>query len=143
MLGPLHDLLHAQALLQRVAASGVLVGHFEEGDVCPCVSVELLQHLLAELYGNRPILFLGEYLQDAEVDHLSNIGLYCFLDCAGEVSEELFGVDPRDPHVVLVGDGGEVVDGPQELVPDFFGRGSGQKGGDVEEVTFWSGVGED
>lgn len=74
---------------------------------------------------------------------MSNIGLDCLLDCSGEVSEELFGVDPRDPHVVLVGDGGEVVDGPQELVPDFFRRGGGQERGDVEEVAFRSGVGED
>lgn len=60
LFGPLHDLLHAEALLQGVAASGVLIGHFEEGDVSSCVSVELLQHLLTELYGDWPVFFLGE-----------------------------------------------------------------------------------
>lgn len=138
--GPLHNLLHAQAFLEGMAASAVLVGHLEEGDVGPRVSVELLEHLLAELNGHRPILLFGEDLEDAEVDHLPDIGLDCLLDCAGEVSEELFGVDPGDPHVVLVGDGGEVVDGPQELVPDLFGRRGGQEGRDVEEVAFRSRV---
>ena len=143
LLGALHDLFDAEAFLQGMAASCVLVGHLQEGDVGPCVSVELLQHLLAELDGHCPVFFLGQDLKDAEVNHLPDVGLNCLLDCPGEVSEELFGVDPGDPHVVLVGDGGEVVNGSEELASDFCRRGGGEKGRDVEKVAFWGWVGED
>lgn len=140
--GSPHDLLDAETVGEGVACVGVAVCEFEEGDVGLGVAVELLQHLLAELQGHGPVLLLGEYLQNAEVDHLTDIGLHCLLDCACEIAQNLLGIDPGDPHVVLVLDVGEGVDGSYKLGSDLFGGTGGEMGGDVEEVAFRGGVGE-
>lgn len=84
---PFHDLFHTEAFLQGMATSCVLVGHLEEGNVCSCVSVELLQHFLAELYSNWPVLFLSQDLKNPEVNHLPNISLNRLLDSACKVSK--------------------------------------------------------
>lgn len=137
LLCSLHDLFDTQAFLQRMSASCVLVGHLEEGDVGSCVSVELLQHFLAKLYGHWPIFFLSQDLKDTEVNHLSNVSLNCLLDCSCEVSKKLLSVDPRYPHVVFISDGGEIVDGSEELASDILWRRCGKERRDVEKVAFW------
>jgi hypothetical protein len=124
-----------------VSAASVLVDHFEEGNIGAGISVELLQHFLGELDGHGPVLLFSQHLQYSEVNYLPHVGLNGLLYSACEVSEQLFGVYPRDPHVVFVGDGGEAVDGPQELRSDLFGRGGGEEGGDIKKIALWGGIG--
>jgi hypothetical protein len=140
LCGPPHDLLDAETVSEGVASVGIAVCEFEEGDVGFGIAVELLQHLLAELEGHTPVLLLRQNLQNSEVDHLSDVGFDCLLDGACEIAQNLFGVDPRDPHVVLVLDVGEGIDGSDELGSDFFRRTGGKKGGNVEKITFRGGV---
>ncbi len=69
-----------------------VIDHLEECDVGPRVIVELLQHLLSELNSNLPILLLGQYLQDAEVHSLTDIGLNGLANSPWEVSKQLLSV---------------------------------------------------
>ena len=77
-----------------MSAASVLIHHFEEGNVGAGVPVELLQHFFGELDRHWPVLLLSQHLQYSEVNYLPNVGLYCLLYGAGEVSKQLFGIDP-------------------------------------------------
>jgi hypothetical protein len=56
LVGSFHDLFDVQAVGEGVSCPGVVVDHFDEGDVGFGLSVELLQHLLCEFDGDGPVL---------------------------------------------------------------------------------------